>query len=60
MVDAYAKQLDILPTGELFNVCAGNASTLCEAIEILERIAGYTMEVKAIPLEETLRWMYEA
>jgi nucleoside-diphosphate-sugar epimerase len=89
VVDAYARLLDVTPSGDVFNVCSGEAVTLREAIAILERIAGYRIDVKvnpafvragevkylrgsnaklqsqigplkAISLEETLRWMYEA
>ncbi|MFA8393863.1 GDP-mannose 4,6-dehydratase [Burkholderia ubonensis] len=89
VVDAYARLLDVKPTGEVFNVCSGDAVTLRDAISILERIAGYRIDVKvnpafvragevrylrgsnerlrsrigqlkAISLEETLQWMYEA
>jgi nucleoside-diphosphate-sugar epimerase len=89
VVDAYARLLDVTPSGDVFNVCSGEAVTLREAMAILERIAGYRIDVKvnpafvragevkylrgsnaklqsqigalkAISLEETLRWMYEA
>lgn len=89
VVDAYAKLIEIPGTGEVYNVCSGTAYGLGEAIEMLERFAGYRINVKVnqafirhgevkylrgsnerleaaigplnrIPLEETLRWMYEA
>ncbi len=89
VVDAYAKLLAMSGTGEVYNVCSGTAHSLGEAIEMLERMAGYRIEIKVnpafvrhgevrylrgsnekleaaigplerIPLEDTLRWMYEA
>ncbi|WP_254640357.1 GDP-mannose 4,6-dehydratase [Burkholderia sp. GbtcB21] len=89
VVDAYARLLEVEPAGDVFNVCSGDAVTLRDAISILERVAGYQIDVKvnpafvragevkylrgsneklrsqigelkAISLEETLQWMYEA
>lgn len=86
---AYAKVLTLGATCETFNVCSGQAYSLQDVIAMMERIAGYTIEVKVnpafvrqgevrflrgnheklkarigpldtMPLEDTLRWMYEA
>ncbi|WP_321814296.1 MULTISPECIES: NAD-dependent epimerase/dehydratase family protein [unclassified Paraburkholderia] len=49
VVDAYAKLLALPGTGEVYNVCSGTAHSLGEAIEMLERMAGYRIEVKVNP-----------
>ncbi|WP_321854840.1 NAD-dependent epimerase/dehydratase family protein [Paraburkholderia tropica] len=49
VVDAYAKLLAMPGTGEAYNVCSGTAHSLGEAIEMLERLAGYRIEVKVNP-----------
>jgi GDP-6-deoxy-D-talose 4-dehydrogenase len=92
VVKAYAKVLTLgtsCGAGETFNVCSGQAYSLQDVIAMMERIAGYTINVKvnpafvrqgevrylrgsheklkacvgpldAVPLEDTLRWMYQA
>ncbi len=76
-------------TGQAFNICSRTAYSLGEALEMMNRIAGYEIEVRVnpafvrandvvrlvgdnsklagvvgaitpVPLEQTLRWMYEA
>ncbi|WP_321892759.1 NAD-dependent epimerase/dehydratase family protein [Paraburkholderia tropica] len=49
VVDAYAKLLAMPGTGEVYNVCSGTAHSLGEAIEMLERLAGYRIEVRVNP-----------
>lgn len=46
---AYAKVLTLDATGETFNVCSGHAYSLQDVIALMERIAGYTIEVKVNP-----------
>lgn len=46
---AYAKVLTLGATGETFNVCSGQAYSLQDVIAMMERIAGYTIEVKVNP-----------
>lgn len=49
VADAYAKLLAISGTGEVYNVCSGTAHGLGEAIDVLERTAGYRIQVKVNP-----------
>lgn len=89
VVSAYAKLLNNVASGEVFNVCSGEVFSLQDVLGMMGQIAGYTMKVKVnpafvrqgevkvlrgsnqklcekignidqIPLEETLRWMYES
>ncbi len=86
---AYLGLIKAKPIGQVFNVCSGQATSLREAISLVEEIAGYKIEVtvnpayvrpnevktltgsadrlhavlpnwKALPLRQTLSWMYEA
>jgi nucleoside-diphosphate-sugar epimerase len=86
---AYAAIVARAPAGEVVNICSGTAHTLGEVLEMMTRIADYTIEVRvnpafvrsnevkrlvgsnarlraltgfapAIPLQETLRWMFAA
>ncbi|MGU7813840.1 NAD-dependent epimerase/dehydratase family protein [Burkholderia sp. AW49-1] len=88
VVDAYRRLLERAPAGGVFNVCSGRAVSLKAVIAMMERIAGYAIEVRVnpafvrandvrrlqgddarlqaaigplddIPLESTLRWMFE-
>ncbi|MGN7983609.1 NAD-dependent epimerase/dehydratase family protein [Burkholderia sp. 22313] len=88
VVDAYRRLLERAPAGGVFNVCSGSAVSLKAVIAMMERIAGYAIEVRVnpafvrandvrrlqgddarlqaaigplddIPLESTLRWMFE-
>ncbi|WP_175674783.1 NAD-dependent epimerase/dehydratase family protein [Burkholderia ambifaria] len=88
VADAYRRLLELSPAGGVFNVCSGRAVSLKAVISMMERIAGYAIEVRVnpafvrandvrrlqgddarlqaaigpledIPLENTLRWMFE-
>ncbi|MFP3505664.1 NAD-dependent epimerase/dehydratase family protein [Burkholderia sp. SIMBA_062] len=88
VADAYRRLLELSPAGGVFNVCSGRAVSLKSVISMMERIAGYAIEVRVnpafvrandvrrlqgddarlqsaigpledIPLENTLRWMFE-
>jgi len=89
VVDAYARLLKVVPTGETFNICSGTAHSLNDLINMMQKIARYDIDVKvnpafvrenevkflrgskekiesvigplrAMPLESTLQWMFEA
>lgn len=86
---AYRALLEKAPAGRAYNICSGTGYSLGEALEMMNRIAGYEIEVRVnpafvranevvrlvgdngrlaaavggivpVPLEQTLRWMYEA
>ncbi|WP_395405190.1 NAD-dependent epimerase/dehydratase family protein [Pseudoduganella sp. UC29_106] len=86
---SYRALLAAKPAGQVFNISAGKAYSLGEAIAMMEEIAGYKINVhvnpafvranevarltgdnrrlasvvgaiEPVPLEQTLRWMYEA
>ena len=89
VVRAYAKLIEAMPVGEVFNICSGKAHSLRQIIAMMTEVSGREIEVKvntnfvrkkevkllcgsnvklakvigsmdAIPLQETLRWMYLA
>jgi nucleoside-diphosphate-sugar epimerase len=49
VADAYRRLLDKAPAGGVFNVCSGRAVSLKAVIAMMERIAGYTIEVRVNP-----------
>lgn len=88
VADAYERLLSPQAAGETVNICSGVSVSLTEVINMMEAIAGYTIDVRVnpafvrgnevarltgnnaklatmigqldvIPLEKTLRWMYE-
>ncbi|MGH8182067.1 MAG: NAD-dependent epimerase/dehydratase family protein [Rhodanobacteraceae bacterium] len=46
---AYAAVAAKAPAGETVNICSGTAHTLCEVLDMMARIAGYTIEVRVNP-----------
>jgi nucleoside-diphosphate-sugar epimerase len=46
---AYHALLERAPRGETFNICSGQAYSLQEIISLIEKIAGYTIEVRVNP-----------
>lgn len=86
---AYRALLARAPAGRAYNICSGTGYSLGEALDMMNRIAGYEIAVRVnpafvranevvrlvgdnsrlaaavggiapVPLEQTLRWMYEA
>ncbi|SFU88613.1 NAD-dependent epimerase/dehydratase family protein [Pseudoduganella namucuonensis] len=86
---AYRALLAGAPAGRAYNICSGTGYSLGEALDMMNRIAGYEIAVRVnpafvranevvrlvgdnsrlaaavggiapVPLEQTLRWMYEA
>lgn len=86
---SYRALLDQAPAGQAFNISSRTAYSLGEALAMMNRIAGYEVDVRVnpafvranevvrlvgdntrlagvvgaitpVPLEQTLRWMYEA
>ncbi|AIO33587.1 NAD-dependent epimerase/dehydratase family protein [Burkholderia pseudomultivorans] len=49
VVEAYRRLLQLAPVGGVFNVCSGRAVSLKSVIATMERIAGYTIEVRVNP-----------
>ncbi|WP_175692647.1 NAD-dependent epimerase/dehydratase family protein [Burkholderia ambifaria] len=49
VVDAYRRLLQLAPAGGVFNVCSGRAVSLKAVIAMMEKIAGYTIEVRVNP-----------
>lgn len=50
VVDAYARLLESpAATGQLFNVCSGQANTLAEVLKLTEQVSGHAMAVKINP-----------
>lgn len=49
VVRAYAKLLQLAPTGKVFNVCSGRAYTLQQILAMMAEIAGYEIKVKVNP-----------
>lgn len=49
VAQSYRRLIELAPVGEVFNLCSGRAYSLREAIEFLELLAGYSIEVKANP-----------
>lgn len=49
VVDAYVRLLSRTATGEVLNVCSGEATSLKSVIAMMEEIAGYRMEVRINP-----------
>ncbi|MDR0775416.1 MAG: GDP-mannose 4,6-dehydratase [Azonexus sp.] len=45
----YRRLLDLAPAGEVFNVCSGRAISLKAMIAMLEKIAGYTIDIEVNP-----------
>lgn len=46
---AYRRLIEIAPAGEIFNVCSGTSYRLAEVLEMMEGIAGQSIEVKINP-----------
>jgi nucleoside-diphosphate-sugar epimerase len=88
VVEIYTRLIELVPAGEIFNICSGVAVSLKDVLDMMEKIAGYAIDVSVnpafvrenevkrlrgskaklidmigqfddIPLEKTLRWMYE-
>lgn len=49
VVECYARLLEAGAAGQVFNVCSGRAYTLQDVLELMERIAGYPIEVRVNP-----------
>lgn len=49
VADAYCRLLDVGPIGGVFNVCSGQTASLKAVIEMMERLAGYRIEVRVNP-----------
>ncbi len=49
LTQAYARLLDKVPAGEVFNVCSGNTWSLKDVIAMMGEIAGYAIEVRVNP-----------
>jgi nucleoside-diphosphate-sugar epimerase len=49
VAQAYAALLDKAPTGEVFNVCSGEANSLKDVLAMMAEIAGYEIEVRVNP-----------
>ncbi|MET0103021.1 MAG: GDP-mannose 4,6-dehydratase [Sedimenticola sp.] len=49
VVGCYAKILELSPSGEVFNVCSGQAISLQQILTMMSEIAGYEIEVKINP-----------
>lgn len=49
VVAAYGKLLRMVPAGEVFNVCSGNACSLKDVLATMAEIAGYEIEVRVNP-----------
>jgi nucleoside-diphosphate-sugar epimerase len=49
VVNVYARLLDAAPAGEAFNTCSGVGHSLSELLVMLERIAGYKIDVFVDP-----------
>lgn len=49
VTDAYAKVMALPATGDTFNVCSGKAYSLQDVIAMMEKIAGYRIDVKVNP-----------
>ena len=45
----YARLLQLAPAGEVFNVCSGTAYTLTAMLDMMAKIAGYTISVVTNP-----------
>jgi nucleoside-diphosphate-sugar epimerase len=49
VVNVYARLLQAAPAGESFNICSGTGHTLGELLGMLERIAGYKIDIFVDP-----------
>jgi GDP-6-deoxy-D-talose 4-dehydrogenase len=49
VVNVYARLLDVAPAGEAFNICSGVGHSLSDLLVMLERIAGYKIDVFVDP-----------
>ncbi|WP_018231884.1 NAD-dependent epimerase/dehydratase family protein [Thioalkalivibrio thiocyanodenitrificans] len=49
VVDAYMRLIRIAPAGETFNICSGRAVSLQQALDMMEEISGYRIEVRVNP-----------
>jgi GDP-6-deoxy-D-talose 4-dehydrogenase len=49
VVNVYARLLEAAPAGEAFNICSGTGHTLGELLTMLERIAGYKIDIFVDP-----------
>ena len=49
VVEVYTRLLEIAPAGEAFNTCSGNGHSLGEILTMMQRIAGYKIEIFVDP-----------
>ena len=49
VVKAYCRLLQQVPAGQIFNVCSGTAWSLTQILAMMEKIAGYRIEVVVNP-----------
>jgi nucleoside-diphosphate-sugar epimerase len=49
VANAYRRLVQACPAGKTVNVCSSNSHSLREVLEIVEKIAGYKIEVKVNP-----------
>jgi nucleoside-diphosphate-sugar epimerase len=49
VVDVYARLLDVAPVGEAFNTCSGTGHSLGEILTMMQRIAGYKIDIFVDP-----------
>jgi nucleoside-diphosphate-sugar epimerase len=49
VVRAYRELLQLAPAGETFNICSGLAYTLREVIQMVEKLAGYQIDIQVNP-----------
>jgi nucleoside-diphosphate-sugar epimerase len=49
VVDIYARLLEVAPAGEAFNTCSGTGHSLGEILTMMERIAGYKIDIFVDP-----------
>jgi GDP-6-deoxy-D-talose 4-dehydrogenase len=49
VVEVYARLLELAPAGEAFNICSGTGHSLGDLLGMLERIAGYKIDVFVDP-----------
>src|SRR5471030_2797724 len=49
VVEVYTRLLEIAPAGEAFNTCSGTGHSLGEILTMMQRIAGYKIEISVDP-----------